>query len=76
MWLTPDNAHEYVGKELNATKTIFHYYPIKVFQYPDGSYATMDRVGVCSPISSMKINQVWFDMVDGEMVENERGSRL
>lgn len=29
MYLTPENASDYLGKELNASKSIFHYYPIK-----------------------------------------------
>ena len=72
MYLTPENASDYLGKELNASKSIFHYYPIIVIQYPDGSYATKDRVGVCSPISNIKYNQIWFDIVDGVKQKDER----
>lgn len=69
MWLTPENAHEYVGREINASKGFFHYYPLTVFQYPSGMYATKDSNGVCSPVSKDRFNQVYFDIVDGERIE-------
>ena len=35
MYLTPENAKDYVGMKLYADRSIFHYYPLTVFQYPD-----------------------------------------
>lgn len=70
MYLTPENAKEYVGMRLYASKSIFHIYPITVFQYPDGTYATRDRAGVCSPVSNIKFNQIWFDSAEPQ-VESE-----
>lgn len=61
MYLTPENAKDYVGMRLYADRSIFHYYPLKVFQYPDGTYATEDAIGVCSPVSNIEFNQIWFD---------------
>ena len=74
MYLTPDNAHELLGRSLDATKHILGAYPYKVIQFPDGMYATVDRVGVCSPVSNDQFNQVWFDMIDGQHVA-ERSRR-
>ena len=69
MYLTPDNAPNLLGKTLDATKHILGAYPYKVIQFPDGMYATVDRAGVCSPVSNDQFNQVWFDMIDGQYVE-------
>ena len=72
MYLTPENAKNYVGMKLYADKSIFHFYPFTVFQYPDGTYATKDRVGVCSPVSSDRFNQIWFDRVERAESENRK----
>lgn len=69
MYLTPDNVHKFLGKKLNASKSIFRCYPFTVIQYSDGTYATKDRNGICSPIDNIKFNQVWFDTVDGVKIE-------
>ncbi len=75
MYLTPENAKDYVGMKLYADRNIFHYYPLTVFQYPDGTYATEDSVGVCSPVSSDRFNQIWFDRVErAERKKNEEHS--
>lgn len=71
MYLTPDNAKDYVGMKLYADKSIFHRYPFTVFQYPDGTYATKDRLGVCSPVSNDSFNQVWFDRAEPYNAESE-----
>ena len=65
MYITPENAHEYLGKTLDAHHRLLGAYPYTVIQYPDGMYATKDRCGVCSPVSNDRFNQVWFDTVDG-----------
>ena len=72
MYLTPENAKDYVGMMLYADKSIFHYYPLTVIQYPDGSYATKDRIGVCSPVSSIKFNQVWFDRFESQAESEDK----
>ena len=64
MYLTPENAKDYVGMKLYADRSIFHHYPFTVFQYPDGTYATKDSAGVCSPVSNVLFNQVWFDRAE------------
>lgn len=71
MYLTPENAHKYLGKKLDAVRHILHYYPMTVIQLLDGSYATKDSVGICSPVSNIKCNQIWFDTVNGELIESE-----
>ena len=72
MYLTPNNAPNLLEKTLDATKRLLGAYPYKVIQFPDGMYATVDRVGVCSPVSNDQFNQVWFDMIDGQHVEERR----
>ena len=74
MYLTPNNAPNLLGKTLDATKRLLGVYPYKVIQFPDGMYATVDRAGVCIPVSNDQFNQVWFDMIDGQYVE-ERSRR-
>ena len=74
MYLTPNNAPNLLGKTLDATHHILGTYPYKVIQFPDGTYATVDRAGVCSPVSNEQFNQVWFDMIDGQHVA-ERSRR-
>ena len=69
MYLTPDNAPKLLGKTLDATKHILGVYPYKVIQFPDGTYGTVDRAGIGSPVSNDQFNQVYFDMVDGQYVE-------
>lgn len=64
MYLTLENAKDYVGMKLHADRSSLHYYPVTVFQYADGSYATKDSVGVCSPVSNDVFNQVWFDRAE------------
>ena len=71
MYLTPENAKDYVGMELYADKSIFRGYPYTVFRYPDGTYATKDSAGVCSPVSNYSFNQVWFDRVEPRKSESE-----
>lgn len=69
MYLTPDNAPKLLGKTLDATRRILGVYPYKVIQWPDGTYGTVDRAGIGSPVDKDQFNQVWFDMVDGQYVE-------
>ena len=71
MYLTPENAKDYVGMKLYADKSILGCYPYTVFRYPDGTYATEDRAGVCSPVCSDPFNQVWFDRVEPYKGESE-----
>ena len=66
MYLTPDNAPNLLGKTLDASRHILGVYPYTVIQFPDGTYGAMDRVGVCSPVSNDRFNQVFFDIIDGE----------
>ena len=77
MYLTPENAKDYVGMNLYADRSIFHYYPLTVFQYPDdtGTYATKDSAGVCSPVSNNLFNQVWFDRVEPYKAKSEKNEK-
>lgn len=69
MYLTPENAPKYLGKTLDASRRILGVYPYTVIQFPDGTYGAMDRIGVCTPVSNDRFNQVWFDIIDGEPQE-------
>ncbi len=71
MYLTPDNASEYLGKKLDASTRRLHYYPLEVIQFPDGEYTVKDSVGVCSKVDGDKFNQPFFDIVDGVHIESE-----
>ena len=68
MWLTKDNAKEFLGKCLDLSRRLYHYYPVTVIQFPDGTYATKNSVGICSPIGDDRFNQTWFDIVDGKHI--------
>jgi len=59
MFLTPENAKDYVGKKIDANKCILHYYPLTIFQFSDGSYGVEDCVGVCFRITE----KVYFDKI-------------
>ena len=59
MFLTPENAKDYVGKKIDANKHILHYYPLTIFQFSDGSYGVEDRVGVCFRITE----KIYFDKI-------------
>ena len=59
MFLTPENAKDYVGKKIDADKRILHYYPLTIFQFGDGSYGVEDRVGACFRITE----KIYFDKI-------------
>lgn len=64
MYLTPDNAPEYLGRKLYATRPLLGVYPYEVIKWPDGTFGVKDRVGICMPISNDPFNQVWFDSAE------------
>lgn len=68
MWLTKQNAKDFLGKTLDAERRMGHYYPLKVFMFPDGSYGVEDRAGVCMPVADEKdkFNHIYFDKVVSE----------
>ncbi len=66
MFLTPENAKDYVGMKLYCDRSIFPYYPYMVFRYSDGTYGTKDNEGFCSPVSSEMFHQIWFDYAESE----------
>lgn len=72
MYLTTENAGQYVGKTLDCRKRTFHYYPLRVVKYPSGYYY-VDRLNTMQRVPTEKdiFNTVWFDMVDGEEVKHE-----
>jgi hypothetical protein len=59
MFLTQENAKDYVGKKIDANKRILHYYPLTIFQFSDGSYGVEDCVGVCFRITE----KIYFDKI-------------
>lgn len=65
MFLTTDNAAEYVGKSLDCQQRHFHYYPLNVGQWPSGKYYYKDRNDVCMPVPAPNdsFNAVFFDIV-------------
>lgn len=65
MYLTTENAAEYVGKVLDASRRMFHYYPLTVGQWPSGKYYIKDRTGTCLPVPAPgdKFSTVFFDTV-------------
>lgn len=71
MFLTTENAGKYVGKTLDSSKRSFHYYPLRVIRHSNGGYYYVDRLNTMIPVQSEKdsFNSVWFDVVDGEAVE-------
>lgn len=73
MYLTTENAGQYVGKTLDSSKRRFHYYPLRVVKHPNGNYYYVDRLNTMMRVPTEKdiFNTVWFDMVDGEEVKHE-----
>ena len=70
MYLTSENASDFLGKTLDAKKRILGAYPYKVIQTPTGEYLAVDRSGVGLVITQPKdkFNQIYFDIVDGEYI--------
>lgn len=68
MYLTTENAREYVGKALDAKRNALGAYPLTVGTFPDGGYyAKHVKTGICTPLPRPAdlANAVWFDIVDG-----------
>lgn len=65
MYITTKNAHEFVGKKLDAKKRRFHDYPLEVIEH-NGIYRLKGSCGVCTrvPAEEDKFNQVYFDIVN------------
>lgn len=65
MYLTTENASEYLGKTLDAKRRILGAYPYKVIQTPSGKYLAVDRAGVGVKIAEPKdsFNAIYFDIV-------------
>ena len=75
MYLSTKNAHEYLGKTLDASKRILGAYPYKVTQTPSGEYLAVNRAGVGLVIAEPRdrFNQIYFDIVDGEYLGGQEG---
>ena len=73
MYLSTENAHEFLGKTLDSKKRILGSYPYKVIQTPSGEYLAVDRAGVGIVIAEPrdKFNQIYFDLVDGIEIKVE-----
>lgn len=65
MYLTTENASEYLGKTLDAKHNILGMYPYKVIQTPSGEYLAVDRAGVGVKVAEPKdlFNAIYFDIV-------------
>ena len=67
MYLTTENASEYVGKTLDAKCHLLGAYPYKVIQTPSGEYLAVGRAGegvgevVARP--NDLFNAIYFDIV-------------
>ena len=67
MYLTTENADQYVGKTLDAKRRRFHYYPLTVHKNSQGRYVLKDNTGTYMPVPTPidVANSVYFDIVDG-----------
>ena len=65
MYLTTENASEYLGKTLDAKHRILGAYPYKVIQTPSGEYLAVDRSGVGVVVAKPNdlFNAIYFDIV-------------
>ena len=65
IYLTTENASEYVGKTLDAKHHILGAYPYKVIQTPSGEYLVVDRAGVGVKVAEPNdlFNAIYFDIV-------------
>jgi hypothetical protein len=63
MFLTTENAKEYLGKKLDADHRVFHYYPLTVGIWASGQFYYQDRHGVCMPVPTPqdRFTRIWFD---------------
>lgn len=78
MWLTAQNAKEYIGKKLDKKGRKGRHYPIEVFQWSDGTYGYTNQSGIGMIVpenTDNAINNVYFDIVDGvEVMEQMKGA--
>ena len=58
--LTQENAAGLVGRQLDAKKRVFHYYPLRVVKQPS-SYHVIDRNGTMFRIPSESEGGIHFD---------------
>ena len=72
--LTEKIARKHIGKYIDTEKRLFHYYPLKIIVFKDGSgqIGLKDRIGVCTPIDIDDRNEVYYDYIF-KMVEDTRG---
>ena len=67
IYLTTENASEYVGKTLDAKHHILGAYPYKVIQMPDGEYLAVGRngTGVGQVVAKPNdlFNAIYFDII-------------
>lgn len=75
MYLSTANAQEYLGKTLDSRKRILGSYPYKVILTPSGECLAVDRAGVGLVIAEPRdrFNQIFFDIVDGEYIGEQKG---
>lgn len=63
--LTQQNAHEYLGKNIDLTVRRFGHYPYRVGQWSNGVFYITDRnnVEMRVPDESDIFNSIYFDIV-------------
>lgn len=59
--ITQENAAKHIGMTLNSSRPRFHYYPLRVFCWPDGYYVA-DRNGVAYLIPEEKEGGIPYDI--------------
>lgn len=74
MYLSTANMQEYLGKTLDSKKRILGVYPYKIIITPSGEYLAVDRAGVGLVIAEPRdmFNQIYFDIVDGEYIGEQK----
>lgn len=65
MYLTTENAEQFMGRTLDCHKRMFHHYPLRIQKLPDGRCVYVDRTGTAMLVPEPKdrFNSVWFDFV-------------
>lgn len=63
MYLTQQNARQYLGKTLDCDRRLFHHYPLEVVVNRNGEYCYKDATGtyIRVPDEQDAFNSVYFD---------------
>ena len=74
--LTKEIARKHIGEYVDMDKRLFHYFPLKIIIFNDGSgeIGLKDRIGVCTHIDPRpypNCNSVYYDYIF-KMVEDTK----